>query len=76
MDIVTLIMKCLLHRQLGETDFTSDSWTASTSSNNHESNDTGLLIGVIVLAVIIALLLGGAGVGYLLYIRSVFPAST
>jgi hypothetical protein len=74
MDLLTLIMKCLLNRILeGETDFTSESWNYD---DKYESSDTGLLIGVIILAVIILLLLGGAGVAYLLYARSVFPAHT
>jgi hypothetical protein len=71
MDILTLIMKCLLNRGLeGVADFTLESWT--DRSNSSASTDTGLLIAVIVLAVIILLLLGSAGVAYLLYIRSVF----
>jgi hypothetical protein len=74
-DLLTLMMKFLLNRRLeGRTNFTSVSWSASSSNNKYEGNDTALLITVIVLAVIILLLLGGAGVAYLLYIRSVFPA--
>ena len=78
MDILSLIMKCLLNRDLGNaTDFTSESWHASNSYANNEtepnqSSDTGLLIAVVVLAVIILVLLVGAGVGYLRYVRSVF----
>jgi hypothetical protein len=66
-------MKCLLNRGLeGATNFTSESWTASNSNATYESIDTGLLATVIVLAVIILLLLGGAGIVYLRYVRSVF----
>jgi hypothetical protein len=88
MYIQTLIMKCLLNRDLEVTnDFTSESWTPGNSyatdesspdesspdeSCHDESSDTGLLIAVIVLAVIILLLLVGAGVAYLRYVRSVF----
>jgi len=76
--ILTLIMNCLFNRNLEEaTEFTSESWTDSNSGATYEikpnqSSDTGLLVAVIVLAVIILVLLGGAGVAYLLYVRSVF----
>jgi hypothetical protein len=69
-------MNCLLNRDLeGATEFTSESWTDSNSGGTYEtkpneSRDTGLLVAVIVLAVIILLLLGG--VAYLSYFRSVF----
>jgi hypothetical protein len=59
------------------TAFTSESSTPSNSCTTcetepNQSSDTGLLIAVIVLAVIILLLVGGAGVAYLRYVRSVF----
>jgi len=75
MDILTLIMKYLLNSGLGG-EFTSESWTASNSyeTEPNQSGDTGLLIAVIILAAIILVLLGGAGVAYLYYVRSVFWA--
>jgi len=73
MDILTLIMKYLLNRKLGE-EFSSESWSASNTNvvKPDEVSDTGLLIAVIILAAIILLLLCGAGVAYLRYVRSVF----
>jgi hypothetical protein len=67
-------MNCLLNRDLEEaTDFTSASWTGvEHETKPNKSTDTGLLAAVIVLAVIILLMLGGAGVAYLRYFRSVF----
>jgi len=71
-------MKCLLNRVLeGATDFTSESWNSSNScatcvTEPNQSGDTGLLIAVIILAVILFLLLVGASVVYLRYVRSVF----
>jgi hypothetical protein len=79
-------MNYLLNRDLeGVTEFTSESCTDSngcvTDETNgcvtvetkpNESSDTGLLVAVIVLAVIILLLFVGAGVAYLRYVRSVF----
>jgi hypothetical protein len=78
MVILTLIMKCLLNRDLeGATDFTSESWNSSNSCTTnvtelYECGDTGLLIAFIILAVILFLLLVGVAVVYLRYVRSVF----
>jgi len=71
--ILTLIMKYLLNSDLGGA-FKSESWTASymNETEPNQSGDTSLLIAVIILAAIILVLLGGAGVAYLYYVRSVF----
>lgn len=75
MDILTLIMKYLLNRELGEA-FLSEFWdpcnTNQPATQAIESGDSGLLIAVIILAVIILLLFCGAGVAYVRYVRSVF----
>ena len=82
MDILTLIMKYLFNRDLGET-FPSEPWTTNNtnveepnescdSSDSSDSSDSGLLIAVIVLAAVMLLLICGAGVAYLRYVRSVF----
>jgi hypothetical protein len=70
-DIMPLIIKCLLNRQLeGEAEFRAESWT-DASNKNDGSSDGSLLVAVIVLSVILILLLGGVSVVYLLYVRSV-----
>jgi len=79
MDILTLIMKYLLNSELGEA-FLSKIWIACNTiqptnqpaTQAIESGDSGLLIAVIILAVIILLLFCGAGVAYVRYVRSVF----
>jgi hypothetical protein len=56
----------------GEPEFKAESWAAvSNSGDSDGSIDIGLLSAVIVLSVILVLLLGGAGVVYVLYVRSV-----
>jgi hypothetical protein len=65
----------LFNRQLdGQPEFKAEFFTGVGNSGDGDgSSDVGLLPAVIALSVILALLLGGAVVVYVLYIRSVVP---